>query len=78
MVRAYDMMRVGSSEYLGATRTIKEKIAKMRGVLKVEMIFGRFDIIAEVEAKDLKNLDRITDKLKNLPSVLSTESFICY
>jgi len=72
------MMRVGSSEYLGATRTIKEKIAKMRGVLKVEMIFGRFDIIAEVEAKDLKNLDRITDKLKNLPSVLSTESFICY
>jgi len=78
MVRAYVMMRVGSSEYLGATRTIKEKIAKMRGVLKVEMIFGRFDIIAEVEAKDLKNLDRITDKLKNLPSVLSTESFICY
>jgi len=42
------------------------------------MIFGRFDIIAEVEVKDLKELDRITDKLKNLPSILSTESFICY
>jgi len=78
MVRAYDMMRVGSSQYLGAARTIKEKIEKMRGVLRVEMIFGRFDIIAEVEVKDLKELDRITDKLKNLPSILSTESFICY
>lgn len=79
MIRAFVTAKVGSSEYLGATKTIKEKIAKMPGVLKVEIIFGRYDIIAEVEVKDLDELSRlVTDKIKNIPNILSTETFICY
>ena len=79
MIRAFVTAKVGSSEYLGATKTIKEKIAKMPGVLKVEIIFGRYDIIAEVEVKDLDELSRlVTDKIKSIPNILSTETFICY
>lgn len=78
MIRAFVMAKVGPSEYLGVAKTVKEKIAEMPGVLKVETIFGRYDIIAEVEAKDLKELDHITDKMSNIPSVMSTETFICY
>jgi len=79
MIRAFVTAKVGSSEYLGATKTIKEKIAKMPGVLKVEIIFGRYDIIAEVEVKDLGELSRlVTDKIKSIPNILSTETFICY
>jgi len=71
--------KVGPHEYLGASRTIKEKIAKIPGVLKVEVIFGRYDVIAEVETKDLDELSRlITDKIKSIPNVLTTETFICY
>lgn len=79
MVRAFVTAKVGSSEYLGATRTIKEKIAKVPGVIKVEIIFGRYDIIAEVEVEDLNELSRlVTDKIKSIPNIVSTETFICY
>jgi len=79
MIRAFVTAKVGSSDYLGATKTIKEKIAKIPGVLKVEIVFGRYDIITEVEAKDLDELSRlVTDQIKNIPNVLSTETFICY
>lgn len=79
MVRAFVTAKVGSSDYLGATKTIKEKIAKIPGVLKIDIIFGRYDIITEVEARDLDELSRlVTDKIKSIPNVLSTETFICY
>ena len=78
MIKAFVVAKVGSSDYLGATKTIKEKIAKMPGILKVEIIFGRYDIIAEVETKDLDELSRlVTDKIKSIPNVLTTETFIC-
>jgi DNA-binding Lrp family transcriptional regulator len=48
-------------------------------IKKVDGIFGRFDIIAEVEAKDAGELSRlVTDKIKAIPSVVSTETFICH
>jgi len=79
MIRAFVTAKVGSSDYLGATKTIKEKIAKMPGILKVEIIFGRYDIIAEVQTKDLEELSRlVTDNIKSIPNILSTETFICY
>lgn len=71
--------KVGSHEYLGASKTVKEQIAKIHGVLKVETVFGRYDIMAEVETKDLEELSRlVTDKIKSIPSILTTETFICY
>jgi DNA-binding Lrp family transcriptional regulator len=71
--------KLGSHEYMGASKTIKEQIAKVPGVVKVETIFGRYDVIAEVETKDLDELSRlVTDKIKSIPSILSTETFICY
>jgi len=71
--------KIGSHEYLGVTKTLKEQIAKIPGVLKVEVIFGRYDIIAEVETKDLDELSRlVSDKIKSIPNVLTTETFICY
>ncbi len=71
------MIKIGAGEYFGIEKTIKEKIRKMPGVIKVESIFGRFDILVEVEAKnpnDLSNL--VVDKIKSIPSVVSTETFV--
>jgi len=79
VIKAFVTAKVGSSDYLGATKTIKEKITKIPGVLKVQIVFGRYDIIAEVEAKDLDELSRlVTDQIKSIPNILSTETFICY
>ena len=79
MIRAFVTAKVGPSEYLGTMKTIKEKIAKMPGVLRVEIIFGRYDIIAEVETKDLDELSRlVSDQIKSIPNIVSTETFICH
>lgn len=78
MIRAYVTAKVGTSEYLGVMKTLKEEISKIPGVLKVHAIFGRYDIIAEVEAKDLEELSNlIADKIRSMPNVSSTETFIC-
>lgn len=79
MVRAYILIKIGAGEYFGVEKTIKEKIGKMQGVIKVDSIFGRFDIIAEVEAKEPHELSHlVTDKIKSIPSVVSTETFMCH
>jgi DNA-binding Lrp family transcriptional regulator len=79
MIRAYVMIKVGAGEYFSVEKTIKEEISKIPGVKKVEGVFGRFDIIAEVEAKDANELSRlVTDKIKAISCVASTETFICH
>jgi DNA-binding Lrp family transcriptional regulator len=79
MVRAYVMIKVGASEYLGMEKTIKERLMKIPGVIKVDSIFGRFDIIAEVEVKDTCELSHLViDEIKGIPGVVSTETFICH
>lgn len=73
------MVKVGAGEHLGVEKTVKEEIAKMIGVVKVDSIFGRFDIIAEVEVKEPRELGHlVTDKIKGIPSVVSTETFVCH
>jgi DNA-binding Lrp family transcriptional regulator len=79
MVRAYVMVKIGASEHFGVEKTVKEKRVKIPEVLKVDSIFGRFDIIAEVEAKEPRELGHlVTDKIKSIPSVVSTETFVCH
>jgi len=78
MVRAFIAVKLGSSEYLGASKTIKEQITKIPGVLKVEIIFGRYDILAEVETKDLDELSRLVTDIRSIPNILSTETLISY
>jgi len=79
MVRAYVMIKVGAGESFGVEKTIKEKIVKMPGVVRVDSIFGRFDIIAEIEVKETRGLSSlVTDKIKSIPCVVSTETFVCH
>jgi DNA-binding Lrp family transcriptional regulator len=79
MIRAYIMIKVGAGEYFSVEKTIREEISKLLGIKKVDGVFGRFDIIAEVEAKDAGELSRlVTDKIKAISSVVSTETLICH
>lgn len=73
------MIKDEAGEYFGVEKTIEETIAKMSGVVKVDSIFGRFNIIVEVGAKEPRDLSLlVTDKIKSIPRVVSTETFICH
>ncbi len=79
MVKAFIMMKLSTTEYMGLTKTVLEEVSNIPGVIKVYAIFGRYDVIAEVEVKDLSELSRLTqDKLRAVSGVLSTETFICH
>jgi DNA-binding Lrp family transcriptional regulator len=78
MVKAFVAAKIGSQEYLGTAKHVKEQIAKIPGTLKVEIVLGSYDIIAEVEAKNLDEISRmVTDKIKSIPSIATTETFVC-
>ena len=79
MVKAFVLCTVGAGEYLGHIKTIKEKIEKIPGVVKAHNIFGRYDVITEVEVTDLGELSRLTaDVIRTIPGIQTTETFICY
>lgn len=50
MVSAFFLIKVGTGEHLNFVRTDKEQIEKISGVTKVYGVFGRYDLIAHVEA----------------------------
>ncbi len=77
MIAAFVLIKVGTGEQLNFAKSAKEEMMKIEGVTKVYGVFGRFDIIALVEAQNLEELSRIiTDKIRAISGVLSTESLI--
>jgi len=77
MVTAFILIKVGSGEQLNFAKSAKEEISKIKGVIKVYGVFGRYDLIAQIEAPTLEDLSRIiTDKLRAISGVLSTESLV--
>lgn len=77
MAMAVVLIKLGTGEYLSHAKSAKEEIAKIKGVTKVYGVFGRYDLVAHVEAPILEELSRIiTDKIRSITGVLSTESLI--
>jgi len=76
-LEAFVLIRVGTGEELNFARTVKEQISRIRGVKEVYGVFGRYDLIARVEAKTLEDLSNlVTDKIRGIKGVLTTESLV--
>jgi len=77
LVTAFILIKVGTGEQLNFAKSAKEEISRIKGVVKVYGIFGRYDLLAQVEASNLEELSRIVmDKMRALSGVLSTESLV--
>ena len=77
MVMAFVLIRVGAGEHLSFMKSVKEEIAKIKGVKKVYEVFGRYDLITLLEAPTLEELSAtITDKIRAIEGVQTTESLI--
>jgi len=77
MVEAFVLIRVGSSETLNFTKTVKEEICKVKGVREIFGVFGRYDFVIRVETKTLEELGNlVTDKIRGIQGVLTTETLV--
>jgi DNA-binding Lrp family transcriptional regulator len=77
MVEALVLVRVGSGEAMNFMKTVKQEIAKVKGVKKVYGIFGRYDFAVMVEAKaneEMGNL--VTDCIRGIKGVVYTETLV--
>ena len=72
-VKAYIMINVKT----GTEDEVCEKVLKYNEVEEAAAIYGEFDLILKVKAKDMNNLDKlIVDKLSGIPDILLTATML--
>jgi len=77
MVESFVLVRVGTSEAMNLTKTIREVLCKTKGVKDVYGVFGRWDFLVKVETKTLEDLGKlVTDCIRGINGVVSTETLI--
>jgi DNA-binding Lrp family transcriptional regulator len=77
MVESFVLVRVGTSEAMNLTKTIREVLSKTKGVKDVYGVFGRWDFLVKVETKTLEDLGKlVTDCIRGINGVVSTETLI--
>jgi DNA-binding Lrp family transcriptional regulator len=60
---------------LGLEREIYEKLSQLSEISEVYPLFGKYDIIAKIEASDHKKLAEIViNKIRSIEGVLDTET----
>ena len=53
------------------------KIKKTKGVSHVSAVFGRWDLVLDMETEDLPSLSNtVVDNIRSIPGVLSTETLV--
>lgn len=75
------MMENGSGMYSGLLRgckykQISENSRKIEGVKRAFGVHGRWDIVAEIEAADLKALGEAVLKIHGMEGVRATETLV--
>jgi len=72
-VLAYVLFKVSS----GTEREVAQKLIELNEVLQADVIFGEYDVVAKILAKDLDALeDFVSDHVRNIPNVLVTSTMI--
>jgi DNA-binding Lrp family transcriptional regulator len=79
MVLAFVCIKIGSGEQQILHRAVLEEVKKISGVLEVHLVFGCYDAMAKVEAKDTDRLSTlVVDRIGSISSVLWTETFVTH
>lgn len=73
MVTGLVLVRLMSGKEKDALAKIKET----KGVAHVSAVFGRWDLVLDMETDDLASLSNIiVEDIRSIPGVLSTESLV--
>jgi len=59
-----------------ATKKIVEKVKALRPLSPVYEVTGRFDVFCNIEAPTARELNELIDKIRDVPGVTETESFM--
>jgi len=71
-VRAFVFCKVSS----GSERETCKRIAEYPFVSEVCIVYGEYDLIVEIYAEDLEELDSATNEIRTIPSITYTSTMI--
>ncbi|MBM3292707.1 Lrp/AsnC family transcriptional regulator [Candidatus Bathyarchaeota archaeon] len=61
----------------GSEDSVSEKILKLSEVEEASVIYGEYDLILKVKAKDMNHLDKlIVEKLRSIPDIMLTATML--
>jgi DNA-binding Lrp family transcriptional regulator len=61
---------------VGKEHDIADELLKINGVVRTNVVYGEFDVIAEINCPDLKSLDQTVTKLRKNATVIRTSTLI--
>jgi len=71
-VKAYVFCKVSS----GRERETCKRIAEYDFVSEVCIVYGEYDLIVEIYAEGLEDLDSVTEEIRTIPSIMYTSTMI--
>ncbi|OGR82130.1 MAG: hypothetical protein A2901_07705 [Elusimicrobia bacterium RIFCSPLOWO2_01_FULL_54_10] len=73
MVTGVVLVRLSS----GKEKSALAKIKDTKGVLHVSGVYGRWDLVCDIEADDLSTMTNVVvNKIRQIPGVTSTETLV--
>ncbi len=73
MITGLVLVRLAAGKEKGALAKIKDT----KGVSHVSAVFGRWDLVVDVEAADMTSMTQIiTQNIRSIPGVFSTETLV--
>jgi len=58
----------------GTADRLAETLGKIKNVTSAECVFGRYDVIAIVESREMKTISRVVHQLQKQENILHTET----
>jgi DNA-binding Lrp family transcriptional regulator len=72
-ILAYVLFKVSS----GTEREVCQKLVEFDEVIQADIIFGEYDVVANMETEDLDALEGfLSEKVRTVPNVLVTSTMI--
>jgi DNA-binding Lrp family transcriptional regulator len=73
MVTGLVLIRLSS----GREKLTMAKLKEVKGVSHLSAVFGRWDLVADIEAQDLNMMTNVVvGKIRAVPGVISTETLV--
>jgi len=61
----------------GKEKTVLQRLKQAPGVAHVSAVFGRWDLVLDMETEDLPSLSNtVVSDIRSIPGVLSTETLV--
>jgi DNA-binding Lrp family transcriptional regulator len=61
---------------VGKENEVAGELGKIKGVTEAKTVYGEFDVVARIEAQNLKEVDEIITSLRKIPGIIRTVTLI--